>query len=105
MALIACSNCGAHVPVRTCTCPNCGEKVAHCTGSATRLTAAALLLGLTACADGTSITRSTGVDYGGTFTYTDLYNTSETGETDVDTDADADTDADTDLDLSGDTGA
>lgn len=46
-ALIACPDCGCHVPPRTCSCPECGTKVATCNQA--RLTLAAVLMGLAGC--------------------------------------------------------
>ena len=66
MPLTPCTECGVHLPPRTCVCPECGTKAAHCRGSTVRsATTVALLLGLTGTVAGCPIGSS---DYG-TSTY------------------------------------
>ena len=106
MPLSVCSECGCHLPPKTCWCEECGTKI-RCgpSSSASSTSAAALLLGLVACTGpgkpggGYS---SVCVDYGG------CYSDSDTdADSDSDTDADADADSDADADptaTTGDTG-
>lgn len=72
MPLTVCPSCGAHAPPRTCSCPECGAKVASC--SSPSLTLAAVLLGLSGC----PFVAPPQSDYGVSSGYTTP--TGETGE-------------------------